>query len=480
MPLPGFNRVTLLGTLALAMALSGGCQHYVDEPLDAGKTAAQLLDRSLANPDLRAFLQQNAGRDFAEWPVKSWDFETLNWVALYYNPSLQVARAQWAQARGGILTGAERPNPTLSVAPGYDFNPSPGTISPWLPMVTLDLPLETAGKREKRIQQAQWLAEAAKQNVFVSAWQVRADLRQALIDWDAAGKRANITREQVASQQRVLGLLQQRLDAGAIAADELSTTRLALVKAQSDAGNAARAQGVARARIAEVLGVPLSALEGVDFSTAGVASGKNFSAAELFAARAVSLQTRADILAALANYQASQSALQLEIAKQYPDIHLGPGYQYDTGDSKWSLSIGADLPIFNQNEGPIEEARAARATAAAQVLALQAHIIAQIDSAAAANAVAVGAVEDLHKIDAELQKHLTSVRAQTEAGAADQLDYQTAFLDVGAGELALSDAQAQAAAASGQLEDALQVPLANLSAVLKDLPPPPTSPPTKP
>jgi len=463
----------------MTMALSGGCQHYVDEPLDAGKTAAQLLDRSLANPALRSFLQQNVGRDFAEWPVKSWDFETLNWVALYYNPSLQVARAQWAQARGGILTGAAWPNPTLTVAPGYDFNPSPGTISPWLPLVTLDLPIETAGKREKRMLQAQWLAEAAKQNVFVAAWQVRADLRQALIDWDAAGKRATITREQVSSQQRVLDLLQQRLNAGAIAADELSATRLALVKAQSDAGNAARTQGVARARIAAVLGVPLSALDGVDFAVDAIASGKNFSTGELSAARAVSLQTRADIMAALANYQASQSALQLEIAKQYPDIHLGPGYQYDTGDSKWSLSIGADLPIFNRNEGPIEEAKAARVTAAAQVLALQAHVIALIDAASAANTAAVGSVDDLHKIDAELQKHLTAVRAQTEAGAADQLDYQTALLDVGAGELALIDAQSQAAAASGQLEDALQVPLANLSAVLKDLPPP-TSPPTKP
>jgi len=479
MPLTGFNRYALLWAMALAATLSGGCQQYVDEPLDAGKTAAQLLDRSLDNPALRDFLQQNLGRDLAEWPRKSWDFETLNWVALYYNPALQVARAQWAQARGGILTGAERPNPTIAIAPGYDFNPSPGTISPWLPLVTLDLPIETAGKREKRIQQAHWLAEAAKQNVFVAAWQVRADLRQALIDWDAAGKRAAITREQIAGQQRVLDLLQQRLQIGAIAADELSATRLALVKAQSDAGSAARTQGVARARIAEVLGVPLSALEGLDFSTAAVATGKNFSPAELSAARAVSLQTRADILAALANYQASQSALQLEIAKQYPDIHLGPGYQYDTGDSKWSLSIGADLPIFNQNEGPIAEAKAARQLAAAQVLALQAHIIAQIDSAAAANAAAVGAVDDLHNIDAELQKHLTSVRAQTDAGAADQLDYQTALLDTGAGELALIDAQAQAASASGQLEDAFQVPFANLPAVQKD-PASPASPPTKP
>jgi outer membrane protein TolC len=35
------------------------------------------------------------------------------------------------------------------------------------------------------------------------------------------------------------------------------------------------------------------------------------------------------VLAALADYAASEAALRLEIAKQYPDIHLNPGYQLD-------------------------------------------------------------------------------------------------------------------------------------------------------
>jgi len=60
------------------------------------------------------------------------------------------------------------------------------------------------------------------------------------------------------------------------------------------------------------------------------------------------------------------------------------------------------------------------------------------------------------------------VHTQADAGAADALDYQTALLDVSASELALIDAQAQAATAAGQLEDALQVPFANLPALAPD------------
>ena len=467
------------GATVLAGILFGGCQQYVDQPLTPGQTASQLLDRSLSSPGLRDFLQQNLGHDLPEWPLKTWDFEALNWAAFYYNPSLQVARLQWAGARGAIVTGAERPNPTLTLTPGYDFNPAAGTISPWLPGLTVDVPLETAGKREKRIQQAEWLAEAMRLNIFAATWQVRSDLRQALIAWDAAGRRATAAGQAVELQQQVLNRLGQRLDAGAIAAGEMSTARLALVKAQSDAGNAARGLGLARARLAEVVGVPVSALEDVELSTASVVTGKIFTPADLAAARAVSLQTRADVLAAVANYEASQSALQLEIAKQYPDVHLGSGYQYDLGENKWSLSIGVDLPIFNQNQGPIAEAAAARQTAAAQVLAVQAHIIAQIDSAAAANAAAAGLLDDLSKESAELHKHLDQLDSQISAGAGDPIDKLLAQVDLSASNLAMIDAQAQAAAASGQLEDALQVPFANLPALQSD-PRAPTSTPTQP
>ena len=38
-----------------------------------------------------------------------------------------------------------------------------------------------------------------------------------------------------------------------------------------------------------------------------------------------------------------EAALRLEIAKQYPDVHLNPGYQFDTGENKWALGVGLTL-----------------------------------------------------------------------------------------------------------------------------------------
>ncbi len=421
-----------------------------------------MVHRSLAAPELRDFLVKNLHHDFPQWPPPAWDFETLNWVAFYYNPTLDVARTQWEVARGTIVTAGESPNPTVTVSPGYDFN-SGTAKSPWFPSVSFDLPIETAGKREKRLLVSNWNAESARLNVYATAWQVRSQLRQALIDYGAADRRVHALRELSTAQKHVLDLLVQRLNAGAVATDEISTTRIALVKAEAEAGDAEQQLAMARSALAQALGVPVSALADQQLSDAGVATGQVLSPQELYAARQLSLENRADILSALATYQASQATLQLEIAKQWPDVHVGSGYLYDLGENKWDLTIGVELPVINMNEGPIAEATASRRAAAAQLIALQARVIGEIDTAAAAAAAANATVASLRQVSGELQQHLDRMRAQLDAGEADQLDYQTSVLDLNTGAVALIEAQARAATATGQLEDAFQVPFADLA-----------------
>ena len=71
--------------------------------------------------------------------------------------------------------------------------------------------------------------------------------------------------------------------------------------------------------------------------------------------------------------------MKLEIAKQYPDAHLGTGYQFDQGENKWALGLSVEIPVLNRNQGPIAETEAKRGEAAARVLALQARIVGEVD-----------------------------------------------------------------------------------------------------
>jgi outer membrane protein TolC len=189
-------------------------------------------------------------------------------------------------------------------------------------------------------------------------------------------------------------------------------------------------------------------------------------------ARRVALRSRADILAALADYAAAEADLRLEIAKQYPDLHLGPGYAWNSGnagDNQWSLGLTLELPILDQNQGPIAEAEARRKLAAAKFMELQSQVIGEIDRAVAGFRVAREQLQTGNELLAAEQRQQQSAEAQLQAGAGDQLDSLNAQLELSNAQLAQLDNQTKLQAAFGALEDALQRPGDSIAAVIEKI-----------
>jgi outer membrane protein TolC len=443
--------------MVLASVVLAGCARFEPRPLVPSQTASDLEQRSLANPALKSFLEKNLARGLPAWPPAEWDEPMLTLVAFYFHPSLDVARAQWAVARAGIKTAAARPNPVLSAVPGGSLNPT-GT-SPWEPLGSLDVPFETAGKRGYRMAQAGQLSEAARLNIADAAWQVVSNLRLSLLEYAAARQRTGLLQQQLQFQEQIVTLLEQRFKLGAVARTELTLSRLALTKAQADYADATRQTAEARVRIAEALGLPLKGVEGTEFRfplAMAPDAADNLTSAEV---RRQALLGRADILSALAEYAASQSALRLELAKQYPDLHLNPGYMFDEGEHKWTLGLSVELPVLNQNQGPIAEAKAKREEVAARFVALQARVIAQIDVALAARAAALDQLRRQTQLTQLAREQSAAAQALFNAGAADKLELASAQLEAGASSLVFLEAQVKARQTVAQLEDALQRPL---------------------
>jgi outer membrane protein, heavy metal efflux system len=454
------------------LALLPGCARFHSRPIEPAQAAAAIDARTLDDAHFRAFLEKNTGHNFETWPLRSWDFETLTLAAWYYQPSLDVARAQWRAAEGGIETAAARPNPTVSVTPAYDAQ-IPETPSPWIVPVTFDIPIETAGKRRRRIEQAEHLSESARLNIAATAWQVRANLRSSLIDFTVANEREQIFRRQEADQEKVAASLENQLAAGAASAMDVSLARIALAHSKLDLADAREQAVDARVRVADAVGVPARALDGVELVydlSARPVDADALTGAEL---RAQALTNRADILGALADYAASQSALQLEIAKQFPDVHLGPGYSWNSGsagDNQWELGLTVELPLLDQNQGPIAEAEAHRALAAATFEALQAKVIGGIDRATADWKAALESVSTLESLAADEKKQAQAVAAQVQAGASDRLDLLNAQIELDTGELAQLDGRVKLQQAFAALEDAVQRPIAALQPAVIEQP----------
>jgi cobalt-zinc-cadmium efflux system outer membrane protein len=448
------NRVWTLWLVFLVMSMAS-CIRFQPRPISTARVMDDFEARGLDAAEIRDFIRSRPGIE--SWPPSTWDLRALTLAAMYYHPDLDVARAQWGVAQAGRITAGELPNPAASARAGYNSTTPVSQVTPWIPEASLDIPIETAGKRGYRIAQARNLSEAARLNILSVAWEVRSRLRQAFLDLFASRQAESLLQAQLAFQAESLKILEARAAAGEASVYEVTQTRIALDGTRLAALDASAQSGRALIALAAAIGLPAKALDGLAFSFDAFLDLR----AEIPSAkvRRQTLLQRADILGALSEYEASQSALRLEVAKQYPDISLGPGLQLDQTDLKWTLGLSLILPLFNRNKGPIAEAEARRQESAVRFLALQARVIEQIDAALAACRSSLDKAKTAGEMQASLLEQEAAAKVRYEVGQISKLELLGIRLELASSSLARLDALVKAQQAVGELENAMQSPL---------------------
>lgn len=446
----------LLGALAAALTLAA-CATYRPQPIEADRSLAAFEARRLDDRGLRHYMERALHRRISPWPPRSWDFQELTLAADFFRADLAAAQAKFAAANAAVVTAGARPNPTLAFSPSYDLSSEPG-ISPWTLGFTLDAPIETAGKRGYRIAQAQHLANAARLDVASVAWQVRSRLRSSLVQLQAAERGERILVRQLAADHQAVQLLEQRLNLGQASATEVQLVRIAATQAALQLEDARKQAAQARIAAAAAVGIPETALESTALSFTSLDSLPQPEQAAPSVRDA--LLNRPDVLAALADYEASESALQLEVARQYPDIQIGPGFShgYTARELENSLTFGISLtlPILNRNQGPIAEAEARRQEAAANFNSVQAAAVAQVHEALAAYRASLAKLETAGRLLGEQRQRMGSTQALFDAGEANRLSLVEAQSELATDELTRMQAFTEAQVALGQLEDAME------------------------
>jgi cobalt-zinc-cadmium efflux system outer membrane protein len=437
---------------AVLFCLAGcAAQKYHAVPIDANLTASLFESRNLADPGLKAFEEENLGQVISPWPPKSWDLQTLSLAALYFNPALDSARARIASTKAGLVTAGARPNPTLSVAPGIP--------SPYLLTLDFAIPIETAGKRAHRLAIARSLDQAARFDLADSAWTIHSAVRAALLNHVLAIRAVELFQSEEKVRDDQVRILEEIFSAGEIAKQnvdlarsERNKTHLALVLAEGQVTET-------KAALAAAVGIPLSAVQSLEFTWPGIDILPRPGSLSFEEIKRQAVLNRLDLRRSLSQYAAAEATLQLEIAKQYPDLNIGPGYTYEERHSFFTLGLSTTLPLFNRNQGPIAEAEARRVEASTSFLERQAQAITRSERALAAYSAALNEqaeVQSLSKLqDSQLQLLQEAIRAGTDNRLSlDSVEIQSWVL-----ARAQLDALSRAQKAFGELEDAVQRPL---------------------
>ncbi len=443
--------------IIIVVACLAGCVRYEPQPLQPGRFETAFRARTLTDPQLREFVEKNFTHPPAIWPPAELDLKSLTLAALFYHPDLQVARARIASAQAAEITAGARPNPTASVLPTGVASAFPGE-PPWLLAANLDVPIETAGKRPRRIDLARKLTASARLDFAETAWSVRARLRAALVEYFCAQRARDLFQAEARLQAQLTNVLEKRVQAGETSRFELTVARTQSLAAVIAWRAAETRAADARLAVASATGLPDAALQGQRLAWAGFEEPAQDVSTEVLLAAAI--QGRPDVAGALSDYAAAEAALRLEIAKQYPDIHLGPGYEYDQGEHKFSLGASLTLPIFDRNQGPIAETKAKREEAAARFLKVQTAAIQEVEKAAADYHLALAEWAGANEAAGKLQEEAArAAEKQVQLGEGDRLALYYVQLQQDAALRARLDSLRKVQDAIGALEDAARRPL---------------------
>lgn len=349
-----FSPLMICSLLSLPLT---GCIQFQNRPLSAAESGSRIELRTLSSEGLREFFESATGRE-TRWPSQSRNVDQLTPAAMSYHPDLALARPQADSADAATITAVQRPNPSITILPTWVNNTTAG-INPWIVVSAINIPVEVAGKRQSRMDKVEHLAEAARLRILDAAWLARGRRRLAMLEAYAALESERLLQRQLTIRQTMTERLEQHRSVRETARSEVVRSHLALNLQQLNVSAARKKVAENRVMVAAATGVPVESLSGIELDLTNLSKPSVLPAIPVHNLKEIALQERPDVVAALANYATAQSALQLKIANQYPDIQTNPGYAWNLGEHRWTLGAILPVPVFHHNQGLITEAEAA-------------------------------------------------------------------------------------------------------------------------
>ena len=276
------------------------------------------------------------------------------------NRELLAARRAIASAEAQQVIAGARPNATLSVNSTSinSANTIDGQKRTADTIFRIDQPFERGDKRELRLDAASGLQRAAQNDSLDMLRQQLAAVRAAYYDLKQAQERGRVLSESAQLFAGTLSAAQTRLKAGDLAPADVAKVQVDYERAQNDA-RAAQAD-LTRARLS------LAYLIGAERAAPELTATDSWPAPERTDAEAVeqAIETRPDVLAAKARFEAAEKLRDLARAQRTRDITVGAQFErWIPGSPQTSaVGIGVSIPLFTGNDfsGDIQKAEVDR------------------------------------------------------------------------------------------------------------------------
>ena len=408
---------------------------------------------------------------------KTLDLDQAVEIALSRHGGLDAARAAIEARAGSTRQAGLLPNPVFSLqTENWRFYGTPGfsasrnlDVFAWV-----GLPIETAGKRTRRVELAEADERIAEHERHLLAWRIRQGVKKAY--WEALAAVSDV--EMLARSRETLQRLENYHE---VQVRQGAMAEVGLIKVRVEAGRAALAVSgaemeVGRGKIAllEAMGIPEL---NTDFEVRQPkARPVNLSWDAARATRQTvetALVHRPEILIGRTHVERARANVALQQSLARPDVTPYLGYKRNNAFHTLIGGFSISLPVRDKNTGRIEEALAEVRLREADLRAVEARIGAEVaaaletvrrrqeilrsmetgmlDRARETSRIAQAAYQEG---GVELLEVLDAQRAQNEISlfySRTALDYQLSWVDLetasGTSNLPLSSVRAQTAVA---------------------------------
>ena len=392
-------------------------QQYISEPVDTQQNYQDIVLKDHSSQEFKSFLQQHQ-YPTDSWPITTWDLKGLTLAAIYFNPEINVARSEIEVQKAGEIIAGQRPNPSV----GIPLEHHDGSAdSPWFIGLVFDFLFERKDKRIAAQQQALAERNAAEIKLQQLAWSIYSDLHKHFLEYFAVSKQ----KEMLLSQQKLLknnlDLLTRRKEMGQVSQFELSRVRLELQHLQLQISDQNYSINNAFHNLIAITGLQADKFDKDNFRFDSLEQDSFDVALDESQLRRELLNNRYDVKIKLKEYDALESALRLEILKQYPDINLSPGFIFDQGSNVWALGASWVLPLFHNHEGEIKQALAKRTQMQAEFVALQTELINELNRKHQNYIDKTASYKNSMNLLNELEARAKQVKKQFDLGYSDKL-----------------------------------------------------------
>lgn len=315
-------------------------------------------------------------------PATDLSFAEANRLALSANPDIAVAMREREALQGGRVQAGVRPNPSVSAFMEDTRNATRQTT------LQLNQPLELGDKRANRIAAADARLDAATAAIDTQRAVVHAEVFAAFYTVLAAQERVRLAQSSLDIARQARETAGKRVQAGKVSPVEETRARVAESGVRIEASQAGNQLTAARKR--------LTALWGNAYPSFQQAVGQVDYMPQIppLAQLSSQLEQAPAIRNAALDIDTRQALTAIERSRRVPDLTVSVGARRseELGLNQAVLGVSLPIPLFDRNQGNVQEALSRTEQARDQLTALRARLQAELSTAyermdAARNAV---------------------------------------------------------------------------------------------